>query len=205
MLCRTGIDRAEAGALDWLLLAALGIMWAAFLIPVTARRRSLSASVEDFERRMEFLAHAEANGTGGRWIVTPRKGARFIGDAERRKARVRDRRRRVLVFLIEAIGGTFLMGLVPPLRVFWNVTVALAVLLGVYVWMLISIKNRAVADPRDVARNARVPRDHAAAFAARYVIEGQNGHPREMFNGLEGLGESDRVHVVVRPASDLVG
>jgi hypothetical protein len=190
--------------LEWLLLAALGIMWAAFLIPMTARRRSLTGSVEDFERRMEFLAHAEVNGTAGRWIVTPRKGARFIGDAERRRARVRDRRRRVLVFLIEAIGVTFLMGLVPPLRVFWNVSVALAVLLGAYVWMLISIKHRA-ADPGDVARNARVPRDHAAAFAARYVIEGRNGHARKTYNGLEGLGESDRVHVVVRPASDLAG
>lgn len=191
--------------MEWLLLAALGVMWAAFLFPLTARRRSLSGSVEDFERKMEFLAHAEVNGTIGRWIVTPRKGARFIGDVERRRARVRDRRRRVLVFLIEAIGVTLLMGLVPPLRIFWNVTVALAVLLGAYVWMLISIKHRTMADPRDVARNARVPRDHAAAFAARYVIEGRNGHPREMFNGLEGLGESDRVHVVVRPASDLAG
>ena len=191
--------------MDWLLLAALAIMWAAFLIPLSARRRSSTGSMEDFERRMEFLAHAEANGTPGRWIVTPRKGARFIGDAERRRARVRDRRRRVLVFLIEAIGVTLLMGLVPPLRVIWNVTVALVVLLGAYVWMLISIKHRATADQRDVARNARAPRDHAAAFAARYVIEGRNGHPREMFNGLEGLGESDRVHVVVRPASDLAG
>jgi hypothetical protein len=190
---------------DWLLLAALGIMWAAFLIPLTARRRSMSGSVDEFERRMEFLAHAEVNGTSGRWIVTPRKGARFIGDTERRRARVRERRKRVLVFLIEAIGVTFLMGLVPPLRVFWNGTVALAFLLGAYVWMLISIKHRTMADPRDVARNARAPRDHAAAFAARYVIEGRNGHPREMFNGLEGLGEGDRVHVVVRPASDFAG
>ena len=191
--------------MDWLLLAALGIMWAAFLIPTTARRRSMSTSVEDFERRMEFLAHAHAQGTPGRWIVTPRKGARFIGEAERRRARIRDRRRRVLVFLIEAIGVTFLMGLVPPLRVFWNVTVAMSVLLCAYVWLLISIKKRTVTDPREAARNAKVPGDRAAAFAARYVIEGRNGHVRETFNGLEGLAESDRVHVVVRPASELVG
>ena len=76
-------------------------MWGVALIPLAKRRRSMSASVEDFERRMEFLAHAEVNGTTGRWIVTSRKGARFIGDAERRRARVLDRRRRVLVFLIE--------------------------------------------------------------------------------------------------------
>ncbi len=191
--------------MDWLLLAALGIMWAAFLLPVASRRRSMTTSVQDFERRMEFLAHAEANGTPGRWIVTPRKGARFIGDAERRRARIRDRRKRVLVFLIESVGVTALMGLVPPLRVIWNVTLALTILLGAYLWMLISIKRRSVADPRDAAREARVPPDRAAAFAARYVMEGRNGHARQTFNGLEGLAESDRVHVVVRPASELVG
>jgi hypothetical protein len=193
--------------LDWLLVAGLAIMWAAFLVPLTARRRSMSASVEEFERRMEFLAHAEVNGTTGRWIVTPRKGARFIGDAERRRARLRDRRRRVLVFLLESIGVTFLMGLVPPLRVVWNLTLVLAVLLGAYVWMLISIKHRSTqaTSPTDAVRNARVPDDRAAAFAARYVVEGSNGHPRARFNGLEGLAESDRVHVVVRPASDVAG
>jgi hypothetical protein len=191
--------------LDWLLLAALAIMWGVALIPLAKRRRSMSASVEDFERRMEFLAHAEVNGTTGRWIVTPRKGARFIGDAERRRARVLDRRRRVLVFLIEAIAVSFLMGLVPPLRVVWNVTLALTLLLGAYVWMLISIKHRSTTDPRAAAREARLPKDRAAAFAARYVIQRQNGHARERFNGLEGLGESDRVHVVVRPATDVAG
>ena len=187
--------------MDWLLLAALAIMWAAFLVPATLRRRSTASSVDDFERRMEFLAHAEVNGTTGRWIVTPRKGARFVGDVERRRARVRDRRRRVLVFLIEAIGISFLIGLVPPLRVVWNVTLALVILLGAYVWMLISMKHRTVANPREAVRASRIPGDHAAAFAARYVIEGANGRAHERFNGLEGLSESDRVHVVVRPAS----
>ena len=123
MLCRTGNDRAEAGRVG--LAAPRGSRHHVGRIldtSLTSRRRSIGGSVEDFERRMEFLAHAEVNGTTGRWIVTPRKGARFIGDAERRRARVRDRRRRVLVFLIEAIGVTFLIGLVPPLRVVWNVT-----------------------------------------------------------------------------------
>lgn len=186
--------------MDWLLLAALGMMWVGALIPLAKRRRSTTASVAAFERRMEFLANAEVNGTTGRWIVTPRKGARFIGDAERRRARVLERRRRVFVFLLEAIAVTVLMGLVPPLRVVWNVSLALAILLGVYVWMLVSLKRRSEADPRAAVRSARLPVDKAAAFAARYVIEGRNGHARERFNGLEGLGESDRVHVVVRPA-----
>ena len=188
--------------MDWLLLAALGIMWAAFLIPMAVRRRSMSASVSDFERRMEFLAHAEVNGTPGRWIVTPRKGARFIGDAQRRRVRIIERRRRILVFLLETVGVTALIGLVPPLHAVWNVTVAAVILLGAYVWMLLSMKGRGRSTEVD---RARPTSDRAAALAARYVIEGMNGRARERFNGLDGLAESDRVHVVVRPASEFAG
>jgi Flp pilus assembly protein TadB len=188
--------------LDWLLLAALGIMWAAFLLPLASRRRALTTSVDEFERRMEFLAHAEANGTPGRWIVTPRKGARFIGDAERRRARIRDRRRRVLVFLIEAIGVTALMGLVPPLRVVWYATAGLAALLVAYVWLLVAIKQRALVYAE---RESMSPQDRAAAFAARHVLETRNGRPAEPYEALRGLPDHDRVHVVVRPASELAG
>ena len=188
--------------MDWLLLAALAIMWAAFLFPLASRRRALNTSVDEFERRMEFLAHAEANGTPGRWIVTPRKGARFIGDAQRRRARIRDRRRRILVFLIEAIGVTFLMGLVPPLRVFWYASLGLGVLLLAYVWLLISIKHRAIVDAESSSMS---PQDRAAAFAARHVLETRNGRLADPYAGLSGLPDHDPVHVVVRSASELAG
>jgi len=95
--------------MQWLLLGVLVIIWAAFLIPI-GRRRSDSRSVEDFERRMELLANAEVHGTTGRWIVTPRKGVRFLGPRERQQARARARRRRVFVFLLEAIALTLLIG-----------------------------------------------------------------------------------------------
>ena len=49
--------------MQWLLLGVLGIIWAAFLIPV-GRRRSDSRSVEDFERwlplRVDPLADCQA-------------------------------------------------------------------------------------------------------------------------------------------------
>ena len=60
--------------MDWLLLAALGIMWVAFLLPSSAATLAVDRSVEDFERRMESWRHAEVNGAAGRWIITPRKG-----------------------------------------------------------------------------------------------------------------------------------
>jgi Flp pilus assembly protein TadB len=132
--------------MQWLLLGVLVIIWAAFLMPA-GRRRSDTRSVEDFERRMELLANAEVHGTTGRWIVTPRKGVRFLGPRERRQARARARRRRVFVFLLEAIALTVLIGVVPPLRVAWIVAAALGGLLVLYVWALLVIKARAAAAP----------------------------------------------------------
>jgi hypothetical protein len=133
----------------WLLLAVLGMMWTAFLVPMS-RRRSEARSVDDFERRMELLAHAEVHGTSGRWIVTPRKGVRFLGPGERQQARARARRRRVFVFLLEAIGLCLLIGVVPPLRVSWTVAAALGGVLVIYVWALLVIKARAAATPAAV-------------------------------------------------------
>jgi Flp pilus assembly protein TadB len=160
--------------MQWLLLGVLVIIWMAFLIPV-GRRRSDARSVEDFERRMELLANAEVHGTTGRWIVTPRKGVRFLGPRERRQARARARRRRVLVFLLEAIGLTLLIGAVPPLRVAWIVSAALGGLLVLYVWALLVIKARAAAaPPRVIPAPQRIvePRpmiesdQHVAVFAS---------------------------------------
>ena len=132
--------------MQWLLLAVLGIMWTAFLVPI-GRKRSDARSVEDFERRMELLAQAEVHGTNGRWIVTPRKGVRFLGPRERQQARARARRRRVLVVLLEAIGLALLIGVVPPLRAAWIAAAALGGVLVLYVWMLLVMKARAAATP----------------------------------------------------------
>src|SRR5881396_1356539 len=126
-----------------MLLAALGIMWIAFLVP-RGRKRSEARSVIDFEHRMELLASAEVNGTTGRWIVTPRKGVRFLGPQERHRARARERRRRVFVALMEGIGLTWLIGAAPPLRVVWYASAGLGALLFVYVWLLLAIKAHEV-------------------------------------------------------------
>jgi hypothetical protein len=185
---------------EWLLVGALGMMWVALLLPSERRTTSPSTSVEEFERRMELLANAETHGGPGRWIVTPRKGMRFVGTAERKKARTRERRRQVLVFLLEAVGLTFLIGLVPPLRVMWSLTALFTALLVAYVWLLLSIKARAPEDARErtAAVNAK-PRPTRAA-QMRHVADGMTGWARPTFNGLGSLGEGDSVHVVVRRA-----
>ena len=193
--------------MDWLLLAALGIMWAAFLLPTGRRRHSPSSSVEDFEHRMELLAQAETHGGPGRWIMTPRKGARFVGPAQRHRARARERRRQIFVFMLESIGITFLIGAVPPLRAIWIATGALIALLAVYTWLLLTIKHRAPQRPHERLAAAQHPRPSArarvAAVAQRYVAEGHSTWARPSFNGLGSLGEGDTVHVVVKAAGDV--
>jgi hypothetical protein len=190
--------------MDWLLLAGLGIIWAAFLIPSRGHKaRSPETTVEEFERNMDLLAGTES-GPEGRWVMTPRKGTRFIGASARERARVRERRRRVLVVLAEATGVTFLIGLVPPLRGMWGVAGVFAFLLGAYVWMLLRLKHmerdrhRTGADPRPALRYRQMA---AAGYASgtRLVAEGRSPLPRVSYAGLAAVAESDDlVHVVVR-------
>jgi hypothetical protein len=152
MLWRTGVPSTGGLALSWLMLAALAMMWAAFLLP--NRKNSPSNSVKDFERDMDLLADTEGQ---GRWIVTPKKGMAFIGPRARAQARARERRRRVFVFLLESIALSFLIGLAPPLRAIWIGTGILVVILGLYSWMLISIRDRGSIHPMPVAGRAPMP------------------------------------------------
>jgi hypothetical protein len=196
--------------LDWLLLAALGIMWVAFLMPTDHRRHSPQASIGHFERRMELLAQVETQGTSGRWIVTPRKGTRFLGHSQRKRARARERRRHVFVFLLESMGITFLIGFVPPLRVFWQISVAMGVLLLLYVWLLMWIKRGGQAGSgrsgvHDRGAGKLAPSGYApGALYSRHVAQGPSQVARATYNGLSSAGEPDHVHVIVRRADSLV-
>jgi hypothetical protein len=151
---------------------------------------------------MELLAQAEAHGSAGRWIITPRKGVRFVGPAERKKSRARERRRQVLVFLLEAIGITFLIGAVPPLRVMWTATGILFGLTLAYVYLLLTIKQR-TGHPDGRLRAARVPDRAPRRVAERYVGDGGSTWAPPKVNGLGLLGEGDTVHVVVKRARQM--
>jgi hypothetical protein len=180
----------------WLLLGVLVLLWAAFLFPTW--RRSSDKGVKDFERNMDLLADT---GSQGRWIVTPRKGTTFIGPRARAQVRARERRRRVLTVLIEALVATALIGLVPPLRAMWYATALVLMLLGAYVWALLTMKARA-----DGARSPVRPVADAVPVASaparqRYAAEGSSRTPRPAFNGLPAFGD-DLVNIVVRPAAE---
>ena len=186
--------------MGWLLLVALVILWAAFLVPSWASSPSKTdKSMKDFERNMDMLAETESQ---GRWIVTPRKGTTFIGMRARAHARARERRRRVLVVLIESLVLTALIGLVPPLRAMWYATAILLVLLGGFVWALLTMKARADANgparPREAAATAPAS-PHPAR--QRYAADASNRTARRSFNGLPAFGD-DLVNIVVRPAAE---
>ena len=178
--------------MEWMLLAALGIMWAAFLVPRGRKTSSESRSVNDFEHRMELLANAEVHGTTGRWIVTPRKGVRFLGPDDRRRARARDRRRKVFVVLLELIALSFLMGLVPPLRHVWYVTAGLGAVLVVYVWVLLSMKGRTVP----IGRSAAAPQV-ARPVAVPPFVDLNAAQPPSDADSFD-MFDDEPVHVVVR-------
>jgi hypothetical protein len=180
----------------WLLLAVLVIMWAVFLLPNWGK--SPRSSVKDFERNMELLAGSNGH---GRWIVTPQKGMAFVGPKARAAARARERRRRVFTVLIECIVLTGLIALVPPLRPMWYLTAGLIGLLGVYIWLLVSIKSQRSAT-REVARSreAAVPARPQPA-RQRYAADAAGRTARPAYNGLSAIGD-DLVNIVVRPADE---
>jgi len=185
---------------SWLMLVALGMIWAAFLLP-HERGRTSTRSVEDFERNMELLAET-GRSPQGRWIVTPQKGTPFIGSRARAQERARERRRRVFMVFVESIGLSLLIGLVPPLRALWYVTAVLLLLLAVYVWLLLWLKHQH-PDARTLQQNrlVRVP-DSAVAPPQKYVADASSRSPRQAFNGLTVDGD-DAVNIVVRPASQV--
>jgi uncharacterized iron-regulated membrane protein len=195
--------------LDWLLLAGLGIIWAAFLLPTGSRRQhSPNTSVEEFEKNMDLLADTERTNEQGRWVITPKKGTAFLGPRERERARTRMRRRHVLTFLMEATGITFLIGLFPPLHGMWLLAGMFGLALAGYVALLIRLKEiesgkarghdrvRAAQDPSP-ARYQSVARSGGYATGTRYVAEGTSS-PRVSYAGLSAAATDDEsVHVIV--------
>lgn len=131
--------------MDWLSLAALGIIWAILLVPDPQRREPPSPLRRQMSIEQEDFRHP------GRWILAPRRGSRFVGRRTRARLRARERRRNVVLVLLEAIGLTGLIGLFPPLRGMLLVTAILGGLLFVYMVLVLRFtRGRHVAGSPDV-------------------------------------------------------
>lgn len=118
--------------MDWIALAVLGLIWAILLLPEPRKSRRLKMPVEQEFRHP------------GRWILSPRRGSRFVGSHARSRERARERRRQVFVFHLQAIGLTGLIGLFPPLRGMLVVTAIFATMLLAYTALVLQMKRGAV-------------------------------------------------------------
>jgi hypothetical protein len=186
--------------MGWLSLVVFGILWAALLLG-SARRRSPNRTVEDFERGMELLAETDLR-VHGRWIVTPKKGVPLLGPQARAQVRARERRRKIFVFFLESIGLSFMIGLVPPLRPVWYATAVLATLLGAYVWMLLSIKQRAPQTPAQRVEAVRSLPERPRPVRERYASDAA-GRTRPAINGLGSFGGDEVATITVKRAREV--
>ena len=147
--------------MDWVALAVLAAIWAILLVPSPSRRRPPQSPVTtDMPIDQEDFARP------GRWILSPKRGSRFVGAAKRERQRARERRRRVYVFLLEVIGVTGLIGMFPPLRGMLFVTGIFVGLLALYTVLVMQVSNgkslvradAAPTEPEQLPRNViRIP------------------------------------------------
>jgi hypothetical protein len=128
--------------MEWLSVAILVIIWAAFLVPWPRRGTVARGTLPSLRRDVEL--HSDSTQQPGRWVMAPKKGTRFVGPRERARLRARERRRRVVIFLLEAIGLTALIGIFPPLRPMLAVTGILGVLLAGYLGLVALLVSRDV-------------------------------------------------------------
>lgn len=157
---------------------------------------------------MDLLAGADGNvgNDGRRFVVSPRKGTKFLGPKERQRNRIRERRRKVFVVLAEATFFTLLIGLAPPFRPMLMVGVLLAGALGGYCWLLVRMKQMedgtAHTRERAPARSGRTAEASAQggyAQGRRYVAEGRSSVARPSYAGLATMSEGDdSIHVIVQ-------
>lgn len=142
-------------------LIVLAAVWAAFLLPPILRARSEhrpSGSISDFRRQLHVLSRTSPAAAGrasmqhlapGRVVpIRPVTRAAMgpVGGTPLRLGRSRQsvkRRRDVFLGLLVAMGGSLVLGLLPPLRALWAVHLVLDVLFVAYVGALIYLRNLA--------------------------------------------------------------
>jgi hypothetical protein len=190
--------------MEWLSFGALGILWIGFLLPHGGRRASPAVSVGEFTRRMDLLEQTEHH-SPGRWLVAPKKGEGFMGMHERARFRARARRKRVFMALLEAIGVTVLIGLFPPLRGMWWMTLVLVLMLVAYCALLVRYRDM---DKAAQERHARRPQPESRSLVVDVPLGPAAPPTKTQLDTdpklqLGMLGERDKVHVTVWNSDEL--
>jgi hypothetical protein len=86
----------------------------------------------------------------------------------------------------------------------WYATGALLVLLGAYVWLLVSLKARGERAELGSGPAAAAP-ERSRPARERYATDAGARTARPAFNGLAAFGGDDLASIVVRPAGREVG
>ncbi len=150
-----------------MVLIVLAAVWAAVLLPPILRARSEhrpSGSITDFRRQLHVLARTSPAGpTGGPLRTTnlgvppgrvvPIRARTSTASAPLRLGHSRTtvkRRRDIFVGLLAAMGGSLVLGALPPLRALWAVHVVLDLLFVAYVGALVYLRNLAAERERKV-------------------------------------------------------
>lgn len=147
--------------LSWLLLVALGMLWAAFLNP-TKKASSPAESVRDFEIDMGRLA-----GDRDEFAALTSKALAA--------ARARDRRRRFFTGLVAVAFGALILGAIPMLRWMWFVSGASFLMLAGFLWMLLAGRAAPRRGPRRAAPVPPAPRPRAKVPLADIPLDGSEG------------------------------
>jgi hypothetical protein len=131
-------------------LIVLAAIWAAFLLPPIFRARAEnrpSGSISDFRRQLRVLARTSPRRSYLSPVYAPRpsplsRPMPAVARAARTRQSVK-RRRDVLVGLLVAMAGSFVLGFLPPLRALWAVHVVIDLLFVGYVALLVYLRNLA--------------------------------------------------------------
>ena len=129
----------------------LAAIWTAVLLPSLLRSRMASSPIDgvrSFERAMGILSgnrHEKRSAGTGRWVMVPSE----VTVPQRRRSKVMQRRRKLFVRLLAATTLTLAIGFIPAVRWVWYANIACDLLLGVYIWRLLTIKK--LGDVPDVA------------------------------------------------------
>ncbi len=182
-----------------MVIAVLAVIWVIALTPMMLRKlseRRFSNSVDSFHRQLRGMRRAyprlaasavdpgmalsPAAADNGVWASSPAAPSRVPRSQvnehrPRRPSPQLARRRRVLFVLVATMLGLFLLGIVPGLRVMWDLTLLAFAATAGYLALLIHIHRRAmerdvkVVDIQEHLRNQNVEPTVSAVIPVRRV------------------------------------
>lgn len=135
-----------------MVLLILAVVWAAVLVPPMLRSRAdgrPSDSISQFRRHLRVLHRTTPHGLAPAGHTIPPVASPLYGapvtmrPADLSRRRAQERRKVVLVGLLGLMGGTLVLGLLPPLRLLLVAHVVVDLLFATYCALLVRMRSLA--------------------------------------------------------------